>query len=110
MQPVVENEAAYADVVAAGPDGALLRQLFVHRANHCIFTPAEQIAAFQVLFNRLDGGSWGTTDAAALNDRAASRLMIALQGERSRCPLTRPTSTRRRSMRDLESPPLPVHG
>jgi pimeloyl-ACP methyl ester carboxylesterase len=69
---VVENEAAYADVVAAGPDGGMLRQLFVHRANHCIFTPAEQIAAFQVLFNRLDGGSWGTTEAASLNERAAA--------------------------------------
>ncbi len=69
---VVENEAAYANVVASQSDGALLRQLFVHRANHCIFTPAEQIAAFQVLFNRLDGGSWGATDAASLNDRAAA--------------------------------------
>ena len=69
---VVENEAAYADVVAAGPDGGMLRQLFVHRANHCIFTPAEQIAAFQVLFNRLDSGSWGPTDATAMNDRAAA--------------------------------------
>jgi hypothetical protein len=50
----------------------LLRQLYVHRANHCIFTPAEQIAAFQVLFDRLDRGTWGPTDAAALNDRAAA--------------------------------------
>ncbi len=69
---VVENESAYADVVAAGPDGGMLRQLFVHRANHCIFTPAEQIAAFQVLFKRLDSGSWGTTDATAMNGSAAA--------------------------------------
>src|ERR1700729_4040921 len=44
----------------------------------------------------------------ALNDRAASRLMIALQLERSRFPPRRPKSTRRWSMRDLESPPLPA--
>jgi pimeloyl-ACP methyl ester carboxylesterase len=69
---VVANEAAYADVVAAGSDGRMLRQLYVHRANHCIFTPAEQITAFQILFNRLDSGSWGPTDAGALNDRATA--------------------------------------
>ena len=68
---VVENEAAYADVVAAGSDGAMLRQLFVHRANHCIFTPAEQIAAFQVLFDRLERGSWPSTEALVLNTEAA---------------------------------------
>jgi pimeloyl-ACP methyl ester carboxylesterase len=69
---VVENEAAYADVVGAGHDGGMLRQLYVHRANHCIFTPAEQITAFQVLFNRLDSGSWGSTDALALNGQAGA--------------------------------------
>jgi len=69
---VVENEAAYADVVAAGPDAAQLRQLFVHRANHCIFTPAEQIASFQILFDRIDNGSWEATGAAAMTGRAAA--------------------------------------
>jgi pimeloyl-ACP methyl ester carboxylesterase len=65
------NEAAYADVVASAGDQGGLRQLFVHRANHCIFTPAEQIAAFQVLFDRIDHGSWPATDPAALDARAA---------------------------------------
>ncbi len=69
---VVENEGAYADVAATGSDGGMLRQLYVHRANHCIFTPAEQITAFQVLFNRLDSGTWGPVDATALNVRAAA--------------------------------------
>ena len=69
---VVENEAAYADVVGAGPDAAQLRQLYVHRANHCIFTPAEQIASFQVLFDRIDTGSWGPTTATTLSARAAA--------------------------------------
>ena len=69
---VVENEAAYADVVAAGPDAARLRQLYVHRANHCIFTPAEQIAAFQVLFERIERGTWSDTGALAMNGLAAA--------------------------------------
>ena len=33
--------------------------------------PAEQIAAFQVLFDRIDHGSWPATDPAALDARAA---------------------------------------
>ena len=67
---VVENEAAYADVVAAGPDGDMLRQLYVHRANHCIFTPAEQIVAFQHLFYRIDHGGWSSLDPNATNPQA----------------------------------------
>jgi pimeloyl-ACP methyl ester carboxylesterase len=69
---VVENEAAYADVAGSERNTPMLRQLYVHRANHCIFTPAEQIAAFQVLFDRLDGGSWPAAAAPVLNDRAAA--------------------------------------
>ena len=66
------NEAAYADVVASAGSQDQLRQLFVHRANHCIFTPAEQIAAFQVLFDRIDHGTWPATDPAALDARAGA--------------------------------------
>src|SRR4029077_13368271 len=66
------NEAAYADVVASAGAQGQLRQLFVHRANHCIFTPAEQIAAFQVLFDRVDQGTWPATDPAALDARAGA--------------------------------------
>ena len=69
---VAPNEAAYADIVAAGGDSDNLRQVFTHRANHCIFTPAEQIAAFQVLFLRVAGGSWGPTDATSMNRRATA--------------------------------------
>ena len=76
---VAANERAYQDVVQAAGDGGQLRQVFVHRANHCIFTPAEQVAAFQVLFERLDGGSWPATSAAALNARALA-LGDALNG------------------------------
>ncbi len=65
-----ENEEAYQQVVGAGPDAAQLRQLFTHRANHCVFTPAEQITAFRVLFERLDSGNWPPLDPATLNQAA----------------------------------------
>jgi hypothetical protein len=45
----------------------MLRQVFVHRAGHCTFTPAETIAAVQVMLRRLDTGHW---DDAALKPAA----------------------------------------
>jgi Prolyl oligopeptidase family len=61
------NESAYAQVVSAAGKSDLLRQLFVHRAGHCIFSPAETVAALQVLLNRIDKGRW---DGAALTPAA----------------------------------------
>jgi hypothetical protein len=50
----------------------LLRQVFVHRAGHCIFTPAETLTAFQTLIHRLDTGKWdGSTDPSLMNQEAA---------------------------------------
>jgi pimeloyl-ACP methyl ester carboxylesterase len=68
----VQHEDAYADVVAAGGQTGLLRQVFVHRAGHCTFTPAETIAAFQALLQRVDRGEWGNLGATQLNARASS--------------------------------------
>ena len=67
-----ENERAYADVIAASGHSDQLRQLFVHRAGHCSFTAAEQIAAFQALVRRLDTGRWEDTalSATAMNASA----------------------------------------
>jgi hypothetical protein len=45
----VVDESAYTDVVDKEHDGALLRRLFVHRAGHCEFTPAETVIAFGAL-------------------------------------------------------------
>jgi len=71
---VPENEQAYSQVVAAAGHSSLLRQIFVHRAGHCAFTPAETITAAQRLLQRLDTGSWGShaTDVRSLNASAAS--------------------------------------
>ena len=71
---VPENEQAYAAVVARAGNSRLLRQVFVSRAGHCAFTPAETIAAVQVLLNRVQTGKWNATALrpASLNAAAAA--------------------------------------
>jgi hypothetical protein len=44
--------------------------VFVHRAGHCTFTPAETITAFKTLVHRIDTGHWGSIDPSALNVQA----------------------------------------
>ena len=69
------NESAYAAAVGAAGKSGLLRQLYVHRAGHCVFTSAETIAAFQLLIERLARGSWddNASKPAALNATAQSQ-------------------------------------
>src|SRR6185437_14991960 len=50
----------------------LLRQVFVHRAGHCAFTPAETVTAVQTLENRLATGRWHVPSPAAMNAQAAA--------------------------------------
>jgi pimeloyl-ACP methyl ester carboxylesterase len=71
---VPENEQAYQSVVDRAGDGRMLRQIFVHRAGHCAFTPAETITAVQVLLGRLGTGRWnpGALEPASLSNQAAS--------------------------------------
>jgi len=71
---IPENEQAYASVVGRAGNSGLLRQIFVSRAGHCAFTPAETITAAQTLLRRLATGHWN--DAAlqpgSLNAAAAA--------------------------------------
>ncbi len=67
---VPENEQAYRSVVDRAGRGNLLRQVFVHRAGHCAFTPAETITAAQVLLNRLHTGYWNVPSPGAMNAQA----------------------------------------
>ena len=69
---VPENEQAYRSVVNRAGNGRLLAQIFVHRAGHCTFTPAETITAVQALLSRLGTGRWGPLDPATLNSQAAA--------------------------------------
>ena len=72
---VPENEQAYRTVVRRAGDQSLLRQIFVHRAGHCAFTPAETITAVRVLLRRLATGRW---NAAALRPATLNRRAAAL--------------------------------
>jgi hypothetical protein len=71
---VPENEQAYRSVVRKAADSALLRQVFVHRAGHCAFTPAETITVVRALLHRLSTGKWNRAGLrpAALNRKAAA--------------------------------------
>jgi pimeloyl-ACP methyl ester carboxylesterase len=71
---VPENEQAYRQVVRRAGDSQLLRQIFVARAGHCAFTPAETITAAQDLLHRLNTGHWGrgATNPSSLNASASA--------------------------------------
>ena len=69
---VPENEQAYRSAVDRAGRGNLLRQVFVHRAGHCAFTPAETVTAVQTLENRLATGRWHVPSPAALNKQAGN--------------------------------------
>jgi pimeloyl-ACP methyl ester carboxylesterase len=68
----VENEQAYDSVVRSAGNKKLLRQVYVHRAGHCTFTPAETITALSNLIGRLDSGKWGDLEPEVLNAAAAA--------------------------------------
>jgi pimeloyl-ACP methyl ester carboxylesterase len=71
---VPENEQAYASVVRRAGDSRMLRQIFVARAGHCAFTPAETITAAQALLSRLATGRWDdqALQPSSLNATAAA--------------------------------------
>lgn len=71
---VNQDEQAYKSVVNFAGDSSLLRQVFVHRAGHCTFTPAETLTAFQTLINRLNSGKWGNSTSAPLMEAEATAL------------------------------------
>ena len=67
----VTDENAYASVVRSAGDNSMLRQVFVHRAGHCTFTPAETFTALQTLLHRVDTGRWeDSTSPASMNSQA----------------------------------------
>jgi hypothetical protein len=70
---VNQEEQAYASAVDARGNGNLLRQVFVNRAGHCAFTPAETLAAVQTLVQRVNTGRWGdSTNPTIMNQEATS--------------------------------------
>ena len=67
-----QNENAYRRTVNQAGNERLLRQVFVHRAGHCTFTPAETVAALGNLLARLDTGRWPNLEPDALNAEAVA--------------------------------------
>jgi pimeloyl-ACP methyl ester carboxylesterase len=68
----VEAEKAYQTVVREAKDISLLQQAFIHRAGHCVFTPAEMIAAVQTLDSRITSGKWKNITVANWNNEASA--------------------------------------
>jgi pimeloyl-ACP methyl ester carboxylesterase len=68
----VEHEQAYAALVKEAGNASQLRQVFLDRAGHCTMSPAETVAALQVMGERVATGRFGrhATDAGSLNARA----------------------------------------
>lgn len=66
----VEDEQAYLATATEAGNKALVHDLFVHRAGHCTFTPAETVAAVEALFTRLSTGKWKGLGVAALDNAA----------------------------------------
>jgi len=68
-----QDEQSYASIVGLKGNASLLRQVFVNRAGHCAFTPAETLTAFQTLINRLHTGRWdSSTNPTLLNQEATA--------------------------------------
>jgi pimeloyl-ACP methyl ester carboxylesterase len=71
---VNQDEQAYRNVAEDAGDGQMLREGYVSRAGHCTFTPAETIAAFKTLIDRVDTGVWGSSTSAARLEAVATAL------------------------------------
>lgn len=67
---IPDHEHAYAEVVSSAGDQHLLRQLYIHRAGHCTFTPSEMLTALEALEERIETGAWPDLDPRRLNQRA----------------------------------------
>lgn len=66
----VEDEQAYLATATEAGNKALVHDVFVHRAGHCTFTPAETVAAVEALFTRLSTGKWKGLSVNALDNVA----------------------------------------
>jgi pimeloyl-ACP methyl ester carboxylesterase len=67
---VNQNESSYEFAARTDGDAMQLRHVFIHRAGHCAFTPAEEITSLGVLIHRLDVGHWSVLDPTVLNANA----------------------------------------
>jgi len=66
----VEDEQAYLSTATQEGNKALVHDVFVHRAGHCTFTPAETVATVEALFTRLNTGKWKGLSVNSLDNVA----------------------------------------
>lgn len=81
----VDHMHAYGDVVSFAGEEEGLRQAYLARAGHCIFSVAETLVCLDALNARIGTGRWPRTDAASLNAAAerypeADRLLAPPMG------------------------------
>lgn len=69
---VPETMDAYRHTLDQAGSQQFLREVFVHRAGHCTFTPAETVTALNSLLTRLDTGRWPDLQADTLNAQASA--------------------------------------
>jgi pimeloyl-ACP methyl ester carboxylesterase len=69
-----EDERTYSHVVDQAGDPTLLRQIYVHRAGHCSFTPAETLTSVNTLLHRITTGKWSNVNNVDGLNSAASAL------------------------------------
>jgi pimeloyl-ACP methyl ester carboxylesterase len=68
-----EDERTYSHVVDQAGDPTMLRQIYLHRAGHCSFTPAETLTAVNTLLHRIATGTWSNVnDVDGLNSAASA--------------------------------------
>jgi len=65
-----QGHQTHNDLVANNGRGDLYRSAIVDNSGHCFFHAEQELAAIEVMMERLDTGVWPATDAAALNARA----------------------------------------
>ena len=87
----IENEQAYAQLTSQARTTPLLRQLYIRRAGHCTFTPAERIIALKTLERRINTGHWIKLDPATLNHAATAlgptlNVLTEIEGSTSNPP------------------------
>jgi pimeloyl-ACP methyl ester carboxylesterase len=68
-----ENEQAYQQIVDTFGTGKFLRQVYVNRAGHCSFTPAETLTLVSALFTRIESGQWPSLAPTTLNTEAEAQ-------------------------------------
>jgi hypothetical protein len=107
---VNQDEQAYQAASDRAGDQDLLRQIFVSRAGHCAFTPAETVTAFQTLIDRINTGHWHFATSTLNANAAALGPQLNIFSSGSQVVPTAPAFTDFRPAQFLRPFDLANHG